>query len=97
MENPEIVINLTPDEALVLPDWLEQVQMTELSRLVDDAAVWASLHSALLEPSTSRCRGSLRRTMPNVWKRPAAGFVQHWTTAPPTRRVRMREAPFGED
>ncbi|MEU5921493.1 hypothetical protein [Streptomyces sp. NPDC047141] len=59
MENPEIIIKLTPDEALVLSDWLEQVQMTDLSRLVDDAAVWAPLHriagtldkSRRLEPS----------------------------------------------
>ncbi|MFF7988047.1 hypothetical protein ACFZDK_55200 [Streptomyces sp. NPDC007901] len=97
MENPEIIIKLTPDEALVLSDWLvEQVQMTDLSRLVGDAAVWAPF-TALLERSTSRCRGSLRRTKPNVWKRPAAGFVQPWTTAPVTRRVRTREAPLGDD
>ncbi|MGW0769285.1 hypothetical protein [Streptomyces sp. NPDC002676] len=44
MENPEILIRLTPVEALVLSDWLEQVQMTNLSRLIDDAAVWAPLH-----------------------------------------------------
>ncbi|MEU0413395.1 hypothetical protein ABZ307_37080 [Streptomyces griseorubiginosus] len=44
MENPEIIIKLTPDEALALSDWLEQVQMTDLSRLVDDAAIWAPLH-----------------------------------------------------
>jgi hypothetical protein len=44
VENPEIIIKLTADEALVLSDWLERVQMTDLSRLVDDAAVWAPIH-----------------------------------------------------
>ncbi|MFG3407577.1 hypothetical protein [Streptomyces sp. NPDC048142] len=41
MENTEIIIKLTSDEALDLSDWLERVQMTDLSRLVDDEAVWA--------------------------------------------------------
>jgi hypothetical protein len=39
VENSEITIKLTPDEALVLSDWLEQVQMTNLSHLADDPAV----------------------------------------------------------
>lgn len=38
MEKRDITIKLTPDEALVLSDWLERVQMTDLSRLVDDPA-----------------------------------------------------------
>ncbi|MEU1854364.1 hypothetical protein ABZ499_35275 [Streptomyces sp. NPDC019990] len=44
MENSDITIKLTPDEALVLSDWLERVQMTDLSRLVDDPAAWAPIH-----------------------------------------------------
>ncbi|AJF70384.1 hypothetical protein [Streptomyces vietnamensis] len=58
MENPEIIIKLTPDEALVLSDWLEQVQMTDLSRLVDDAAVWAPLH---------RIAGTLDKSLPGIF------------------------------
>ncbi|MFJ3236002.1 hypothetical protein [Streptomyces sp. NPDC086787] len=58
MENPEIIIKLTPDEALVLSDWLEQVQMTDLSRLVDDAAVWAPLH---------RIAGTLDKSLPEIF------------------------------
>ncbi|MFF1794667.1 hypothetical protein ACFVXQ_10680 [Kitasatospora sp. NPDC058263] len=44
MTTEQIVISLTPDEALVLSDWLERVQMTDLSRMVDDEAVWAPIH-----------------------------------------------------
>ncbi|MFE2812722.1 hypothetical protein ACFXGG_20100 [Streptomyces nigra] len=44
MKNTEIIIKLTSDEALVLSDRLERVQMTDLSRLVDDEAVRAPMH-----------------------------------------------------
>lgn len=43
-DDEQIRIKLTPDEALVLSDWLERVQMTDLSSLVDDEAVWAPIH-----------------------------------------------------
>ncbi|MFE9107018.1 hypothetical protein [Actinomadura geliboluensis] len=44
MERDEFIIKLTADEALVLSDWLERVQMTDLSHMVDDPAVWGPLH-----------------------------------------------------
>ncbi|WP_240450432.1 hypothetical protein [Streptomyces sp. 11-1-2] len=31
-------------KALVLSRWLEKLQMTDLSRVVDDPAVWAPIH-----------------------------------------------------
>lgn len=40
MARDEFIIKLTADEALVLSDWLERVQMTDLSHVVDDPAVW---------------------------------------------------------
>ncbi|MET7288024.1 hypothetical protein [Streptomyces sp. NPDC005573] len=58
MEKPEIIIELTSDEALVLSDWLERVQMTDLGRLVDDAAVWAPLH---------RIAGTLDKSLPGIF------------------------------
>ncbi|MFF6837089.1 hypothetical protein ACFY84_35710 [Streptomyces sp. NPDC012438] len=39
-----MTIKLTSDEALVLSHWLERLQMTDLSRVVDDPAVWAPIH-----------------------------------------------------
>ncbi|MFE1553188.1 hypothetical protein [Streptomyces sp. NPDC058718] len=36
MEEPEITIKLTRDEATILSDWLERLQMTDLSNTVDD-------------------------------------------------------------
>ncbi|MFF4574143.1 hypothetical protein [Streptomyces sp. NPDC001410] len=77
MENPEIIIRLTPDEALVLSDWLEQVQMTDLSRLVDDAAVWAPLH---------RIAGTLDKSLPGIF---AADYAERLDAA----RRRLRPAP----
>ncbi|MFJ8629197.1 hypothetical protein [Streptomyces sp. NPDC093568] len=58
MLNPEIIIKLTSDEALVLSDWLEQVQMTDLGRLVGDAAVRAPLH---------RIAGTLDKSLPEIF------------------------------
>jgi hypothetical protein len=96
VENSEIIIKLTPDEALVLSDWLEQVQMTDLRRLVSDAAVWTPLHriAGTLDKSL---RGSLQQTTPNIWKQPAAGFVQPRTSAAVTMKVRTYEGPLGDD
>ncbi|MET9955309.1 hypothetical protein ABZ135_27705 [Streptomyces sp. NPDC006339] len=74
MEDPEIIIQLTPDEALVLSHWLERVQMTELSRLVDDAAVWAPLH---------RIAGTLDKSLPGIF---AANYAERLEAA--LRRLR---------
>ncbi|MEU3933908.1 hypothetical protein AB0E85_17990 [Streptomyces sp. NPDC029044] len=74
MENPEIIIKLTSDEALVLSDWLEQVQMTDLSRLVDDAAVWAPLH---------RIAGTLDKSLSGIF---AADYAERLEAA----RSRLR-------
>ncbi|MCG7523901.1 hypothetical protein MHW47_05510 [Streptomyces sp. OfavH-34-F] len=80
MEDTEIIIRLTPDEALVLSDWLEQVQMTDLSRLVDDAAVWAPLH---------RMAGTLDKSLPGMF---AADYAERLEAA----RRRLRQAPDGD-
>jgi hypothetical protein len=76
VEKPEIIIKLTPDEALVLSYWLEQVQMTDLSRLVDDAAVWAPLH---------RIAGTLDKSLPGIF---AADYAESLEAA----RSRLRPA-----
>ncbi|HEY9368303.1 hypothetical protein [Streptomyces sp.] len=55
MEEPDVTIKLTRDEATVLSDWLERLHMTELSRTVDDLAVWAPIH---------RIAGQLDKTLP---------------------------------
>ncbi|WP_371634631.1 hypothetical protein OG988_00800 [Streptomyces zaomyceticus] len=44
MEDPEITIKLTRDEATILSDWLERLQMTDLSNTVDDPVAWAPIH-----------------------------------------------------
>jgi len=77
VENPEIIIKLTPDEALVLSDWLEQVQMTDLGRLVGNAAVWAPLH---------RIAGALDKSLPGIF---AADYAERLEAA----RSRLRPAP----
>ncbi|MET9585096.1 hypothetical protein ABZY10_18690 [Streptomyces sp. NPDC006539] len=77
MENTEIIIKLTPDEALVLSDWLERVQMTNLSRLVDDEAVWAPIH---------RIAGTLDKSLPGIF---AADHTERLEAA----RHRLRPAP----
>jgi hypothetical protein len=77
VENPEIIIRLSPDEALVLSDWLEQVQMTDLSRLVDDAAVWAPLH---------RIAGTLDKSLLGIF---AADYAERLEAA----RSRLRPVP----
>ncbi|MFE6687612.1 hypothetical protein ACFVFQ_14145 [Streptomyces sp. NPDC057743] len=49
---------MTSDEALVLSHWLEKLQMTELSRVVDDAAVRATIH---------RIAGTLDKALPELF------------------------------
>ncbi|MFD3789754.1 hypothetical protein [Streptomyces cyaneofuscatus] len=77
MQNAEIIVKLPPDEALVLSDWLEKVQMTDLSRLVDDEAVWAPLH---------RPAGTLDKSLPGIF---AADYEERLDAA----RRRLRPAP----
>ncbi|GAA2525760.1 hypothetical protein GCM10010295_02070 [Streptomyces intermedius] len=76
VENTEIIIKLTSDEALVLSDWLERVQMTDLSRLVDDEAVWAPIH---------RLAGTLDKSLPGIF---AADYGERLDAA----RRRLRPA-----
>ncbi|WP_341867290.1 hypothetical protein [Streptomyces nigra] len=81
MENTEIIIKLTSDEALVLSDRLERVQMTDLSRLVDDEAVRAPIHrlAGTLDKSLT---GIFAATMANAWTRRVAGFDPPQTISP---------------
>ncbi|MCC3768432.1 hypothetical protein [Streptomyces sp. UNOC14_S4] len=74
MENSDITITLTPDEALVLSDWLYCVQMTDLSRMVDDTAVWAPLH---------KISGTLDKNLPGLF---AADYAERVEAA----RARLR-------
>ncbi|MFF3967936.1 hypothetical protein ACFYZI_41075 [Streptomyces griseorubiginosus] len=74
MDSEEITIKLTLDEALVLSDWLERVQMTDLSRLVDDEAVWAPIH---------KLAGTLDKALPGIF---AAGYSERLEAA--RRRLR---------
>ena len=75
MYNTEITIRLTCDEALVLSDWLERVQMTDLSRLVDDPAAWAPIH---------KIAGTLDKELPWTF---AADYAERLDAA----RHRLRE------
>lgn len=77
VENTEITIELTPDKALILSDWLERVQMTDLSRLIDDEAVWAPLH---------RIAGTLDKSLPGIF---AADYAERLAAA----RRRLGPAP----
>lgn len=58
MSENQITIKLTSDEALVLSDWLEKLQMTDLSRVVDDPAVWSPIH---------RIAGTLDKALPELF------------------------------
>ncbi|MBD0707513.1 MULTISPECIES: hypothetical protein [unclassified Streptomyces] len=82
MDDEQITIQLTPDEALVLSDWLERVQMTDLSRLVDDAAVWAPIH---------RLAGTLDKALPGIF---AADYSERLEAA--RRRLRPSADDDGE-
>ncbi|MER5971519.1 hypothetical protein ABT112_17605 [Streptomyces sp. NPDC002055] len=76
METSPITIRLTPDEALVLSDWLERVQMTDLDRMVDDPAVWAPIH---------KIAGTLDKALPCIF----ASDYAEWLEA---ARQRLRPA-----
>lgn len=69
MEKNEFVIKLSADEALVLSDWLQRVQMTDLSRIIDDPAVWGPLH---------RIAGTLDKTLPWIF---APDYAERLTAA----------------
>ncbi|MFD4233364.1 hypothetical protein [Streptomyces sp. NPDC058542] len=58
MGGSQVTIELTADEALVLSHWLERLQMTDLSRVVDDPAVWAPIH---------RIAGTLDKALPELF------------------------------
>ncbi|WP_455354642.1 hypothetical protein [Streptomyces sp. SYSU K217416] len=58
MGDGQVTIKLTNDEALVLSHWLERLQMTDLSRVVDDPAVWAPIH---------RIAGTLDKELPDLF------------------------------
>ncbi|MEU8344793.1 hypothetical protein AB0C74_24090 [Spirillospora sp. NPDC048832] len=58
MERDEFVTRLSADQALVLSDWLQRVQMTDLSRIVDDPAVWSPFH---------KIAGTLDKTLPWIF------------------------------
>jgi hypothetical protein len=60
MGDGQVTIKLTSDEALVLSDWLEKLQMTDLGRVVDDPAVWAPIH---------RIAGTLDKALPELFAR----------------------------
>lgn len=69
MGDSEVTIKLTSDEALVLSHWLEKLQMTDFSRVVDDPAVWAPIH---------RIAGTLDKALPELF---AADFDQRLEAA----------------
>ncbi|MFE2867155.1 hypothetical protein [Embleya sp. NPDC059259] len=58
MGDGRVTITLTSDEALVLSDWLYRLQMTDLSRVVDEPAVWAPIH---------RIAGTLDKALPELF------------------------------
>lgn len=58
MGDSPVMIELTADEALVLSHWLERLQMTDLSHVVDDQAVWAPIH---------RIAGTLDKALPELF------------------------------
>ncbi|WP_327289955.1 hypothetical protein [Streptomyces sp. NBC_01198] len=84
MDNSQITIKLTSDEALVLSDWLERIQTTDLSRLVDDAATWAPIH---------KIAGSLDRTLPGIF---SDGHAERLDAARRRLRETMGGSPQGQ-
>ncbi|MFJ9446273.1 hypothetical protein ACIRRH_31100 [Kitasatospora sp. NPDC101235] len=58
MADEDVTIRLTSDEAFVLSHWLERLQMTDLSRTVDDPAVWVPIH---------KIAGTLDRALPGLF------------------------------
>ncbi|MFI6693089.1 hypothetical protein ACIBLA_15225 [Streptomyces sp. NPDC050433] len=77
MGDSQVTIKLTTDEALVLSHWLEKLQMSDLSRVVDDPAVWAPIH---------RIAGTLDKALPELFAR---DYDQRLETA--RRRLRPED------
>ncbi|MFE3682939.1 MULTISPECIES: hypothetical protein [unclassified Streptomyces] len=76
MGDSHVTIELTGDEALVLSDWLEKLQMTDLSRVVDDRAVWAPIH---------RIAATLDKSLPGL-------FASNYDQLLEAARQRLRPA-----
>ncbi|MEU5234731.1 hypothetical protein AB0G82_36625 [Streptomyces anulatus] len=72
MSDSQVTIKLTSDEALVLSHWLEKLQMTDLSRVVDDPAVWAPIGSP--ERSTRHFLSCSHPTVTSSLRPLASGF-----------------------
>lgn len=47
MNDSQVTIKLTRDEALVLLHWLEEIELSEPSGVVEDPAVWTPVHRIL--------------------------------------------------
>ena len=58
MDESDVTIRLTRDEATVLSDWLERLRMTGLSSTADDPAAWAPIH---------RIAGQLDKMLPTLF------------------------------
>ncbi|MER7980426.1 hypothetical protein [Streptomyces sp. NPDC095817] len=69
MSDSQVTIKLTSDEALVLSHWLEKLQMTDLSQVVDDPAVWVPIHTIAR---------TLDKTLPQLL---ASDYVERLETA----------------
>ncbi|MFB7643371.1 hypothetical protein ACFC0S_04175 [Streptomyces sp. NPDC056084] len=76
MGDSHVTIDLTGDEALVLSDWLEKLQMTDLGRVVDDRAVWAPIH---------RIAATLDKSLPGL-------FASNYDQLLEAARQRLRPA-----
>ncbi|MFI1583647.1 hypothetical protein [Embleya sp. NPDC020630] len=77
MGDEHVTIKLTSDEALVLSDWLYRLQMTDLSRVVEDSAVWAPIH---------RIAGTLDTVLPELFM---PDYAQRLEAA--CERLRLRD------
>lgn len=80
VEGPGFTVTFSPDEALVLSDWLWRLEMTDLGGVVDDAAVWAPLH---------RISRTLDTTLPDI-------FAPDYAARLEAARDRLRPEPDPE-
>lgn len=100
MSDSQVTIKLTSDEALVLSHWLEKLQMTDFSRVVDDPAVWAPIHQIaatldtavpeLFAPDYDQRLEAARQRLP--WRTDPAA----WTLPLGRIRVGLVEGPVAE-
>nr|WP_308369894.1 hypothetical protein [Streptomyces sp. McG3] len=84
MGGSQVTIELTADEALVLSHWLEELQMTDLSRVVDDPAVWAPIH---------RIAGTLDKALPELFGPIATGGLRRLVSGCGRRSERSVRLP----